>query len=285
MKQGISILHSEMFMYLLDFLIVLFQLSSQLKKNCNVHFSRDDCLVWDQVSGKILTKGPKVGKLFPLHFLIASCLSLACVIVNTQNEVWHKCLGHPNSIVLSHMLNFGLLGNKEQVSKNLSFDCSVCKLCKSKTLSFSSHGSCAEKCFDIVHSDVWGISPVISHARYKYFVTFINDFSYDTWVYFLRSKSKVLFVFQTFITYVETQFSTSLKILRSDSSGEYVSHKFHDFLHHKELSLRALVLITLSKMGWLNERIDISWTLFAPYFLSPLFLLNSRLRHYLLQFT
>ncbi|CAH9103854.1 unnamed protein product, partial [Cuscuta europaea] len=131
------------------------------------------------------------------------------------------------------MLNSCLLSNKEQVSKNLSFDCSVCKLGKSKTLSFSSHGSRAKKCFDIVHSDVWGISPIISHARYKYFVTFIDDFSRYTWVYFLRSKSEVLSVFQTFVAYVETQFSTGIKILRSDSGGEYMSHEFHDFLNHK----------------------------------------------------
>jgi hypothetical protein len=73
-------------------------------------------------------------------------------------------LGHSNSVVLSQMLNFGLLGNKEHVSKNFSFDYSVCKLGKSKILSFSSHGSRAEKCFDIVHSDAWGISLVISRA-------------------------------------------------------------------------------------------------------------------------
>jgi hypothetical protein len=136
--------------------------------------------VWDQVSGKILAKGPRVGRLFPLHFSIPSCLSLACMTVNTLNEVWHKRLGHPNFVILSHMLNSGLLGNKEQVSKNLSFDCSACKLGKSKTLSFSYHGSRATKCFDIVHSDVWGISPVISYARYKYFVTFIDDFNWYT---------------------------------------------------------------------------------------------------------
>jgi predicted 3-demethylubiquinone-9 3-methyltransferase (glyoxalase superfamily) len=53
----------------------------------------------------------------------------------------------------------------------------------------------------------------------------------------------------------------------------------------KELSFSALVLIPLSKMGWLNEKIGISWTLFTPYCLSPLFVLNSGLRHYLLQFT
>jgi hypothetical protein len=211
----------------------LLSVGQLVENNCDVHFSRDGCLVQDQVSGKILAKGPKVGRLFPLHFSIPSCLSFACETVNTHNEVWHKRLGHPNSVVLSHMLNSGLLGNKEHISKNLSFDCSVCKLGKSKTLSFSSHGSRAKKCFDVVHSDVWGISPVISHARYKYFVTFIDDFSRYTWVYFLRSKSEVLSVFQTFVAYVETQFSTGIKILRSDSGGEYMSHEFHDFLHHK----------------------------------------------------
>jgi hypothetical protein len=121
------------------------------------------------VSGTILSKGPKVGRLFPLQFSIPLSLSLACITVNNQSEVWHKRLGHPNSIILTCMLNSGLLGNKEHVSKHLSFDCSVCKLGKSKTLSFSSHGSRAAKCFEIVHSDVWGISPVVSHARYKYF--------------------------------------------------------------------------------------------------------------------
>jgi hypothetical protein len=117
------------------------------------------------------------------------------MIVNTPSEAWHKRLGHPNSVILSRMLNSGLLGNKEHVSKHLSFDCSVCKLGKSKTLSFPSHGSRATKCFDIVRSDVWDISPVISHARYKYFVTFIDDFSRYTWVYFLQAKSEVLFFF------------------------------------------------------------------------------------------
>ena len=129
------------------------------------------------MSKKILAKGPKVGRLFPLHFSIPSCLSLACMTIKTLNEVWHKRLGHPNSVIMSHMLNSGLLGSKERVSKNLSFDSSICKHGKSKTFSFSSHGSHAAKCFEIVHSDVWGLSLVISHARYKYFVTFIDDFN------------------------------------------------------------------------------------------------------------
>jgi hypothetical protein len=103
--------------------------------------------------GRYSRRGLKLAN-FPLQFSIPISLSLACMIVNTPSEVWHKHLGHPNSIILSRMLNSSLLGNKENVSKHLSFDCSVYKLGKSKTLLFPSHGSCAAKCFDIVHSDV-----------------------------------------------------------------------------------------------------------------------------------
>jgi hypothetical protein len=94
----------------------LISVGQLVDNNYDVHFSRDGCLMHDQVSRKILMKGPKVGKLFPLHFSIPSCLFVACMTINTQNEVC-KCFGHPNSVIWSNMLNSGLLGNKEKVSK------------------------------------------------------------------------------------------------------------------------------------------------------------------------
>ena len=125
----------------------------------------------------------------------------------------------------------GLLEKQDQCSTHaLSLDCSTCKLEKSKTLPFPTYGSRANACFEIIHSDVWGITPVISHAHYRYFVTFIDDYSRFTWIYFLRTKAEVFTVFQTFVAYIETQFSTTIKIFRSDNGGEYVSHNFQAFL-------------------------------------------------------
>lgn len=74
------------------------------------------------------------------------------------------------------------------------------------------------------------MSPVLSHAQYRYFVTFIDDYSQFTWVYFLHSKADVFSIFQTFVSLVETQFSTKIKILRSNSGGEYMSCDFQSFL-------------------------------------------------------
>ncbi|RVW62809.1 hypothetical protein CK203_058922 [Vitis vinifera] len=57
----------------------------------------------DQVSGKIIAKGPKVGRLFPFHVspstIIPSflLLSFACNVVGSGHKMWHRHLGHPNS--------------------------------------------------------------------------------------------------------------------------------------------------------------------------------------------
>jgi len=155
---------------------------------------------------KIIAKGLKVGRLFPL-LLSPSPMSnyVACNVVQCDNQVWHRRLGHPNSHALRVLLKSGLLGNKNLTSSNNDIvDYASCKLGKSKTLPFSLHKTCTTKPFEVIHTDVWGIAPVISHEHYKYFVIFIDDFTRFTWVYFLRSKSEVFSMFKALLSLVET---------------------------------------------------------------------------------
>ena len=63
-------------------------------------------------------------------------------------------------------MKHGHLGNKDQFSSlSLCFNCATYKLGKNKTLHFLMHNSCATKCFEIIHSNVWGVNLVISHAQ------------------------------------------------------------------------------------------------------------------------
>jgi hypothetical protein len=95
----------------------------------------------------MIAKGPKVGQLFPLYIspstIIPSfpLLSFACNVVGSENKIWHRRLGHPNSDVLRTLINFGLLGNKTCSSLDLSFDCTSHKLGKSKVLPFPRYTS------------------------------------------------------------------------------------------------------------------------------------------------
>ena len=61
-------------------------------------------------------------------------------------------------------------------------------------------------------------------------MTFIDDHSIFTWVYFLHYKSEVFCTFIEFLAYVENQFSMNIKILCTISGGEYLSTKFQAYL-------------------------------------------------------
>ena len=112
-----------------------------------------------------------MGRLFP-PFLpvpalspVSSHKSFACNNVPNLSMMWHHHLGHPNTQILSHVWNSGFLGHKEHSS--LSLECDSCKLGQIKTLPFPLHASRASHCFDLIHSDVWGPSPISSHENFK----------------------------------------------------------------------------------------------------------------------
>lgn len=64
-------------------------------------------------------------------------------------------------------------------------------------------------------------------------VTFIDNYSHFTWVYFLHSKTDVLKAFKIFLAYVENQFSSCIITLWPDLGGEYFSSDLQNFLQQK----------------------------------------------------
>jgi hypothetical protein len=100
----------------------LISVGQLVENNCDVKFSGDGCVVQDQVTGEPIAKGPKVGRLFPLFLPVPAfspvsfITSFACNTVSDPSMVWHRRLGHPNTQILSHVLNSSLLGNKDRSS-------------------------------------------------------------------------------------------------------------------------------------------------------------------------
>lgn len=51
---------------------------------------------------------------------------------------------------------------------------------------------------DLVHSNVWGSMTISSLGGFLYYVTFFDDFSWKTWIYFMKTKDEVFSRFQEF---------------------------------------------------------------------------------------
>ncbi|KAK8582341.1 hypothetical protein V6N13_032095 [Hibiscus sabdariffa] len=71
-----------------------------------------------------------------------------------------------------------------------------------------------------------------TYARggYQYFITFTDDFSRYGYIYLMCHKSEALEKFKEFKNEVQNQHGKSIKALRSDRGGEYLSQDFDELL-------------------------------------------------------
>jgi histone deacetylase 1/2 len=99
---------------------------------------------------------------------------------------------------------------------------------KSRTLPFKKSSSRAANILDLIHTDVWGPSPVQSGNCYRFYIHFVDDHSRFTWIYPLKFKSDALIAFTHFKSLVENKFERKIKCVHSDFDGEFTA--FTNFL-------------------------------------------------------
>jgi hypothetical protein len=78
----------------------------------------------------------------------------------------------------------------------------------------------AEGILQLFHSDVFEPVSVPSLGKYVYYVSFIDEFSRNTWIYFLRKKYEVFDRFKEFKALVDNQTEKKIKVLRTDNGGD-----------------------------------------------------------------
>ena len=84
----------------------------------------------------------------------------------------------------------------------------ICKGCaqgKNAKKTFPNSEIKAKGIMEIVHSDVCRPMSSSSLRRYVYYVSFIDDFSRKTWIYFLKGKNEVFSKFKEYKSLVENQ--------------------------------------------------------------------------------
>ncbi len=101
----------------------------------------------------------------------------------------------------------------------------------------------------IVHTDVSGLMKMRSIGGANYFVTFIDDYSHYTVVYFLKEKSEVFTKFKEFEAKVTNQMGKTIKVLRLDNGGEYTLKEFEQFLKQKGIKHQVTILKTPEQNG------------------------------------
>ena len=82
-----------------------------------------------------------------------------------------------------------------------------------------------------------GSYPICSKSSFKYYVSFLDDFSRYIWLYPISCKGDVTSIFHKFKIYVECFFKEKLRAIQSDWGGEY--RPFHKLLQSFSISHRV----------------------------------------------
>jgi len=75
----------------------------------------------------------------------------------------------------------------------------------------------------MLHCDVWGSHKISIHLCLRFLLTIVDDFTQCTWVFLMQHESEVHHLFMNFVKFVQTQFHTTIKIVRSDNGTEFLS--------------------------------------------------------------
>ena len=126
----------------------------------------------------------------------------------------------------------------------------MCRRKAKKGGPFPSSQSKTSDILQLVHSDIQGMMLVNSLGGYLYYLTFTDDYSRKTWLYFLKNKDEVFTWFCHFKALNENQAEKKIKILKIDNGTEYESNEFHDFCKEAGIKRETIHHILLSKMVW-----------------------------------
>ena len=141
-------------------------------------------------------------------------------------------------------------------NSSLDFDfCEKCVYGKHNWVIFPFGANRANKILELVHNDVFGPMSVPSLGKFVYCVSFINDFSRNTWIYFLRMKYELFDRFKEFKALVENQTEKKIKVLRTDNGGEFCKKEFEEFYKKCGIARQETNLYTPQQNG-VAERIN-----------------------------
>ena len=92
-----------------------------------------------------------------------------------------------------------------------------------------------------------------SNGGKRYIITFVDDYSRKTWVYFLQNKSEAFIAFRSYKVQVEKEIGSSIKVLLTDRGGEYISREFETFCENNGIK-RQLTAAYMPQQNGVCER-------------------------------
>lgn len=227
-------------LYVPDLSSNLFSVRAVTSRNMTVQFGHSRCWVRNKCN-QLCARGTLVDK---LYYLDLESSDHANAAVAKSDSLWHSRLAHVHEAAIKRMCREGLVNGAELSETKVGL-CEPCVKGKMSRMPFKARSEIkSTRVLELVHTDVCGPMRTTSLGGSRYFVTFVDDFTRYTHVYFLHDKSEVFSKFLEFSALVSNQTGQSIGTLRSDGGGEYISNEFET--HLKSCGIRHEITVRYS---------------------------------------
>ena len=190
--------------------------------------------------GDTIMEGALVDTLFKLRLSDsndskAKIVAKALVAKNSTNQkasakYWHETMGHLNYTDLAKLPK--MVDGMQIVGPIKKEFCEPCVLAKQHRTPSRSPMSEVDGPFHRIHVDLLGGKESLprSIGGHKYGQTITDQGTRHRWVDFLKRKGDALPHLKNFVQYVQVQFKTIPRIIRSDNGGEYDSEDAREWM-------------------------------------------------------
>ena len=120
--------------------------------------------------------------------------------------------------------------------------------------SFKSKNHTSNKILELFHVYLCRHITPQSYCSAKYFILFVDDYFKMMIVMYLKEKYKEFKMFKWYLARVEKETGKSLKCLRSDRGGEFISNEFEMFYNDKGIKRQTYAPRTPLHNGIVERR-------------------------------
>ena len=224
------------------------------EKGLAILFQNNICKVYHSERGLIMDTKMSGNRMFRLHAVSQPVMPtfLSATIEETV-QLWHYRYRHLSYKGLKTLQEKNMVSGLPEL-KSPSKLCDDCMVGKQHRASFPKKRNWrATQILQLIHADICGPLKPNSNSGKRYLITFIDDFSRKFWVYFLAEKAEAFVTFKIFKIHVEKETDSTIKCLRTDRGGEFMSQEFKNFFDNNGIQ-RQLTAAYSSQQNGVVER-------------------------------
>ncbi|GKE67888.1 retrovirus-related pol polyprotein from transposon TNT 1-94, partial [Tanacetum coccineum] len=197
----------------------LFNVGQFCDKGLEVAFQKSTCFVRNEYGVDLLTCD-RSSNLYIIVLNEIASNSSACLLEKAsslQSWLWHQCLSHLNFSTINNLVKNNLVRGLPKKKFKKAHLCSACKQGKIHRKHHKSKTAFASnKPLYLLHMDLCGSMRVESINGKRYVLVVVDDYSWYTWVFFLRWKDEASEVIISFIKKTQVNLQLQVQHVRTD---------------------------------------------------------------------